>query len=241
LAWYEKTKEKKFHNNEELLATAWITLMCWGRHAEIFRILFLKLVKMDSFRRSITISSICNKVYRKMFLKPDTVGIIPRRGTVWETDNQLKLFNGWRLLVTYWRYNSCRKWEVHLPGLPNVKVDRYSPKTKEVFEYLGCFGMGVPACPIAPQNKHCWPEMRKKASLQKIKNSGYTVVSIWGASLENCCEKILALKMNIVRTLTSRTLHWILGTPCTGVEPRPQKHITELSRGRQSTMWIFCK
>ena len=45
--------------------------------------------------------------------------------------------------------------EVHLPGLPNVKVDRYSPKTKEVFEYLGCFGMGVPACPIAPQNKHC--------------------------------------------------------------------------------------
>jgi hypothetical protein len=28
LAWYEKTKEKKFHNNEELLATAWITLMC---------------------------------------------------------------------------------------------------------------------------------------------------------------------------------------------------------------------
>jgi len=29
--------------------------------------------------------------------------------------------------------------EVHLPGLPNVNLDGYSQKTKEVFEYLGCF------------------------------------------------------------------------------------------------------
>jgi hypothetical protein len=41
---------------------------------------FLKLVKMYPFRQAITISSICNEVFRTMFLKPDTVGIIPRAG-----------------------------------------------------------------------------------------------------------------------------------------------------------------
>jgi hypothetical protein len=43
-----------------------------------FRNLFLKLVKIDPYRKAITISSICNKVFRIMFLKSDNVGIIPR-------------------------------------------------------------------------------------------------------------------------------------------------------------------
>jgi hypothetical protein len=54
--------------------TAWMTSMYWGRHA-VFRNLFLKLVKTDPFRQAITISSICNKVLRTMFLKP---GSYPR-------------------------------------------------------------------------------------------------------------------------------------------------------------------
>jgi hypothetical protein len=38
--------------------------------------------------------------------------------------------------------------EVHLPGLPNVKIDGNCAETREVFEYLGCFGTGVDVCPI---------------------------------------------------------------------------------------------
>ena len=29
--------------------------------------------------------------------------------------------------------------EVHLAGLPNLKVDVYCAETNKVFEYLGCF------------------------------------------------------------------------------------------------------
>jgi len=42
----------------------------------------------------------------------------------------------------------------------------------------------------------------KKARLKKIKNAGYKIVLIKGASLENSCAKILNLKMSLVRTLT---------------------------------------
>jgi esterase/lipase len=39
-----------------------------------------------------------------------------------------------------------------------------------------------------------------KARLQKMKDAGYTVVLIWGVSLENYCVTLLALKMNFART-----------------------------------------
>jgi len=50
--------------------------------------------------------------------------------------------------------------EVHFTGLPNLKVDVYCAETNEVFEYLGCFGMGVHVCRIdtsqlAKTMKHC--------------------------------------------------------------------------------------
>jgi len=37
--------------------------------------------------------------------------------------------------------------EVHFSGVRNVKVDGYCAQTKEVFEYLGCFGHGYPCVP----------------------------------------------------------------------------------------------
>ena len=39
---------------------------------------------------------------------------------------------------------------VHLPGVPNMKVDGYCAETREVFEYLGCFWHG---CQCTP-NRH---------------------------------------------------------------------------------------
>jgi len=62
-----------------------------------FRNLFLKLVKMDPFREAITISSICNKVFRTMFPKPDAVGIIPRAGYRMGDRQSIEVFSGWRI------------------------------------------------------------------------------------------------------------------------------------------------
>jgi hypothetical protein len=46
---------------------------------------------------------------------------------------------------------SCRNGrEVHLEGLPNLKVDGYCAETNEVFEFLGCFWHGCPSMP----NRH---------------------------------------------------------------------------------------
>jgi len=57
--------------------------------------------------------------------------------------------------------------EVHLAGIHNIKFDGYCQETNKVFEYLGCFGMGVYACPIdinplATLRKHWRTDMRKQ-------------------------------------------------------------------------------
>ena len=78
LEWYEE-KKTFFCNKQELLAYCIDDVNVLRKACCAFRDLFLKLVKMDPFRQAITISSICNKVYRTMFLKPDSLGI-PRAG-----------------------------------------------------------------------------------------------------------------------------------------------------------------
>ena len=85
-----------------------------------------------------------------MFLKPDTVGIIPK--AVYRMGNRQSVealqwlaYNGQtRKNITHAGYGR----EVNFPSVPNVKVDGYCAETREVFEYLGCFGTGINVCPI---------------------------------------------------------------------------------------------
>jgi hypothetical protein len=93
-ARYEGVKDRIFNSKEELLAHCMDDVNVLRQACCAFRYLFLKLVKMDPFRQAITISSICNKVFRTMFGKRDSVGIIPRGVTVWGTASLLRLFNG---------------------------------------------------------------------------------------------------------------------------------------------------
>ena len=79
LKWHEEQNDI-FCNKQEIL-TYWMDDVNLLRQACCaFRNLFFKLVKMDPFGQAITISSIWNKVFRTMFLKPDFMGIIPRGG-----------------------------------------------------------------------------------------------------------------------------------------------------------------
>ena len=109
---------------------------------------------------------------------------------------------------------------------------------------LWVFGMFWHGCPCMPNRHKPIGTTEEKLLIRyeetnrwwkKLKMQVIQLFQSGGASLENCCEKILALKMNLVCTLTWRTLHLIVGTHLTGVEPRPQKHITETIRRRKLT------
>ena len=46
----------------------------------VFRREFIEIGNVDVFTKSVTIASACNKVLRKRFLKPNTIGLIPTGG-----------------------------------------------------------------------------------------------------------------------------------------------------------------
>ena len=61
------------YNKEELLAYCMDDVNMLKQACCAFRDLFLKLGEIDPFRQAITLSFICNKVFRA--LKPDNLGI----------------------------------------------------------------------------------------------------------------------------------------------------------------------
>ena len=191
---------------------------------------------MDLFRQAITKPSICNKVFRNLFLNPDTLAIIPR----WDYrmgDRQSVESLYWLAYVGRTRNNVT--WagngrEVYLARIPNMKIDRYCWETNDVFEYLGCPCMPNRHKPTGNTEETLLSRYEEiMARLQKIRDAGYNV-SIWGTSLVNRCAKIQALKMNSVRTPIWRTLPLIFG-----VEPKRPRHGTELSKGKKSAKWML--
>jgi hypothetical protein len=116
-------KKNKFLRNKEVIFAYCINDVNVLRQAcSAFRNLFLKLMKMCLFQDTITIS-ICHKVLRTMFLKPDNVGIILRvvyrigdRQSI-EALQWFSYIGQTRRIITH--AGNGRK--VHLAGLPNLK------------------------------------------------------------------------------------------------------------------------
>jgi hypothetical protein len=77
LNWYEGQKDEPFDNMRVLESYYQddVTVLCQA--CQIFRRVFLAIGNIKVFLEAITIASACNKLLRKRFLKPDTMGIIP--------------------------------------------------------------------------------------------------------------------------------------------------------------------
>ena len=133
--------------------------------------------------------------------------------------------------------------EVHLDRLPHVKVDGYRRTTNEVFEYLGCFWHGCPSCminrlkPIGKTTETLQGRYEESmARLQKIKDAGYKVVSVWGCEFRKLLLQNPGLEKELVSHSYVKNSQLIFEMPYTVVEPKPLKHTTELSRGDKSGM-----
>jgi G:T-mismatch repair DNA endonuclease (very short patch repair protein) len=123
--------------------------------------------------------------------------------------------------------------EVHLARVPNVKVDGYYKDTNEVFEYLGCFWHGCHSMlnrhtPIGSTNETLQNRYEKTmARLQKFKDAGYNVVSIWRCEFGKLLQETPGLENELCSHPYVKRAPIIFAMPCTGVEPRRQKHIAE--------------
>ena len=109
---------------------------------QLFRRDFVDVGNVDIFFESYTIASACNKVFRKRFLKPETIVLFPKGGYSCNQNHSKKAL---RWILHMEQTDGCtimhaRKGrEFRLPELPCYSVDGYCAETKTVYAFLGCF------------------------------------------------------------------------------------------------------
>lgn len=157
-----------------------------------FRKAFLELCNVDPFFEASTIASTCLLVFRKKYLKKDTVGIVPRNGyrladrQSWKA---LKWLSWMELVLNKKIHFSARGREIRLPE--GILVDGFISSIRGksesiVLQYHGCFYHACPRCfkqrnqlfmggPDTFEDKF---EQTVRTS-ERIKNAGYILIEVW--------------------------------------------------------------
>jgi hypothetical protein len=104
----------------------------------IFRCDFMEIGNVDVFLEAVTIASACNKVLRKKFLKPETIGLIPSGGY---TANNSYSKKALMWLLEKEQTDGCQIHarngrEYRPPELAQYSVDGYCAETRTVYEFL---------------------------------------------------------------------------------------------------------
>jgi len=96
----------------------------------------MQIGNLEDFLESITIASACNKVLRKRFLQPESIGLIPIGGFT-SNKNYSKKAMMWLLHMEETdgvKIMHGREYKV--PELPQFRVDGYYPETRTICEFL---------------------------------------------------------------------------------------------------------
>ncbi|XP_031342995.1 uncharacterized protein LOC116170631, partial [Photinus pyralis] len=188
ISWYTENKDNIFDMQKEIVSYCIsdvniLTLACLK-----FRELLIKSGNVCPYTEACTIASACNKLFRRNFLKTDTIGLIPRQGYRYR-DNQSKVAIHWLIWEEKVRgidiVHAAKQKEIVIGGLP---VDGYCPQTNQVFEMMGCFYHGCVKCfkndrdkPIH-SNSYETMDLRYENTLSKINHLnqlGYEVIVKW--------------------------------------------------------------
>lgn len=140
LEWHSEKIESNsiFNLKFELIQYCKIDVDILRKACMCFRSMLMDKTDVDPFCGPITIASTCMKVFRRMYLKPDTIALIPWNGYR-KIDNQ-------SIKATQWLYWMSYKEKIHIQmaengkeyRLPiNIKVDGFCGTTNTVYEFLG--------------------------------------------------------------------------------------------------------
>ena len=173
-----------------------------------------------------TIEYACNKVLRKLFLKPDTIGLIPTGGYSGNVNYSKKALM-W--LVYRDQLDGCRLMhgrngrKYSLPALPRFSVDGFCEETNTVSEFCGCYWHSPTCLPFRDVNTGAGDTLAERyenteSRLEEITQAGYQIEDQWECDFD---KGVLAdhpeLKTHPI------VQHCPLNPPflCTGVERKP--------------------
>ncbi|XP_043268101.1 uncharacterized protein [Venturia canescens] len=151
MTWYRQSKENGyiFDFAKEIVNYCRDDVTILRRACMVFRDMFMTSGRVCPFDESTTIASACFRIYRKNFLKDNTIGIIPTGGYRW-AHNQSKKAIAWLVWMEHVLghpiVHACRGREFKLPQ--NLLVDGYYETNgiSHVLQFHGCYWHGCLRC-----------------------------------------------------------------------------------------------
>ena len=148
LTWYQEQQTKKvvFNMQEELVAYCRSDVDILRRCCCHFIDTVKGLCHIHPFKESMTIASLCNLIFRTMFLKENTIAIIPHLGYR-KTANQSHCAYQWlahvahqdNVVIRHGRNEGEKRVGPYL-------LDGYCEATNTAYEFHGCFYHGCIKC-----------------------------------------------------------------------------------------------
>jgi len=192
LFWYESQRSETFDNRYILESYSQDDVTVLRQACHVFRREFMQTGHNDVFVESITIASACNRVLRKRFLKPDTIGLNPMG---WYSCN-----NRYSKKALMWllhmeetegvKIMHCRNGREYRPKeLLRLSVDVYCPDTNTVYEFFDCFWHGHTCQPFRDVAILSGDTMAKRyertmSRLEQKTRAGYQVKVQWECEFE---------------------------------------------------------
>jgi hypothetical protein len=187
LSWYNEQKYKVFDFRSVLKEYCQDDVTVLRQACLIFRRDFMENGNIDVLLEAVTIASACNKVLRKKFLKPETIGLIPSGGY---TANNRYSKKALTWLLENEQTDGCQIQharngrEYRPPELAQYCVDGYCAETRSLYEFLGCYYHGC-KCQLFRDVKTLGGDTfaeryeQTNARIEQIKQAGYRVIIQW--------------------------------------------------------------
>jgi len=188
IEWYEQNKNAEFNMKRDLLDYCKNDVLILTEACIKFRKLLLEENNVCPFTEATTIASACNLVFRRNFLKPETIGLIPKKGYRF-VDTQSKIALQWLIWEEDQRkitiQHAARQKEAIIK---NINVDGFCSERKQIFQFHGCYFHGHPKCfpykrnESIQGNKFDTLDIRFENTItrtERLKSFGYEVIEMW--------------------------------------------------------------
>ena len=138
----QHTNGKQMNLQQELRDYCIQDVMVLLRGCLTFRNLYVTLFGVDPFMECVTLASTCLNVFKKNFLPPKTIGVVPPQGY-----RHRDICSAEALEWLYTLNIPDLKWAINGEAtILGAKVDGYHEATKTIYQYYGCFWHGCETC-----------------------------------------------------------------------------------------------
>ncbi|XP_055684231.1 uncharacterized protein LOC129790651 [Lutzomyia longipalpis] len=185
LEWYNANKHNTFDNKAELIRYCRQDVKILMKGCLNFMFSFIETTDVNPFLEAITIADSVMKVYRKNYLKPNSLGITPKNNYNSNFIHlQSKISLKW-LVYLKLKENINLRYEVKLRNCRYI-ADGYDEASNTVYSFEGCYYHGhtcyLNRMQVCSNDPYDTLHNRYEATLRRlehIRKLGYNVVSMW--------------------------------------------------------------